>query len=89
MKTATIHIYNPFGTSELVGDVLYRGRVLASFDRSSPWVYDMDGLTSTRVAISLACRRYSELNMFTHYKHIANPVFVCNSDFPTSETQIS
>ena len=82
MKTATIHIYNPFGTSELVGDVLYRGRVVASFDRSKPWVYDQDGLMSSRKAIGLACRRWADVNRFTHYKYIARPFHASVMDFP-------
>jgi hypothetical protein len=82
MKTATIRIYNPFGTSELVGDVLYRGRVLASFGRSEPWVYQMDGLTSQRIAIGLACRRWADVNRFTHYKYIARPFHASVTDFP-------
>lgn len=32
MKTATIKIYRPWGARGTVVDVLYRGRVLASFD---------------------------------------------------------
>jgi hypothetical protein len=31
-KTATIRIYRPWGANGTVVDVLYRGRVLASFD---------------------------------------------------------
>ncbi len=82
MKTATIRIYNPFGTSELVGDVLYRGRVVASFDRSKPWVYDQDGLMSLPNAIGLACRRWADVNRFTHYKYIARPFHASAMDFP-------
>lgn len=53
MKTASIRVYQPFGTSEWVADVLYRGQVLKSFDRRDTLEYLPCGVILSSCAMSM------------------------------------
>lgn len=62
MKTATIHIYQPFGINTLFADVMYRGRVLKTLDKGD--VLDWSGL---RRGLIDAAKAYAEGRGFTHF----------------------
>lgn len=57
MKTATFRIYRPWGANGTVIDVLYRGRVLASFD------------CNTEIALIEGARVWALAQGFTRIKY--------------------
>lgn len=63
MKTATIDIYTPFGTSELCARVLYRGKQLAHFDKQSVLCWE-----ALRAGLVAQCKCWATARGFTHYK---------------------
>jgi hypothetical protein len=64
MKTVTIHVYRIYGTrDEYQGDLLYRGKLIASFDRRHVLNWE-----SIKQGLIDRCKAYAELAHFTHYK---------------------
>ena len=64
MKTATIKVYEIFGTSHLHATVMYRDQVLRGFDRSDLLDYSQ----SERRGLIDLCKAWAESRGFTHFR---------------------
>lgn len=62
-KTATIRIYSIYGSSHIICDVLYRGKVLMSFDRRN-----LESHESVTEGLKQRAVSWITRNGFTNYK---------------------